>query len=107
MFRITKVTAGRSEATLKLEGRLVLEWAGAFEAVCREALAEHEHVHLDFAYVQRVDRRGGLALAAVACGRLDIVGCPGFVRSQIEEQLGESSARPTFAANGLNCDNAR
>ena len=71
-FRITREEGSR---TLKLEGRLVAEWAALLERECSDLLRSSSAVSLDLADVSFVDRAGVEALERLSRAGVEIR-CP-------------------------------
>src|SRR5262249_38241721 len=96
-FRITREEGSRSRATLKLEGRVVAEWAALLERECSDLLRSSTAVSLDLAGVGFVDRAGVEALERLSRAGVEIR-CPsGPVASVL---LGEG-VRITHDADGV------
>ena len=57
-LRITRARGSRFRANLRLEGRLVAEWAALLERECLDLLLSRGAVRLDLAGVVFVDRAG-------------------------------------------------
>lgn len=74
-FRITREEGSRSRATLKLEGRVVAEWAALLERECSDLLRSSTSVSLDLAGVGFVDRAGVEALKRLSRAGVEIR-CP-------------------------------
>ena len=71
-FRITREEGSRK---LKLEGRLVAEWADLLERECSDLLRPSTSVSLDLADVSFVDRAGVEALERLSRAGVEIR-CP-------------------------------
>jgi len=74
-FRITRENGSRSRATLKLEGRVVAEWAALLERECSDLLRSSTSVSLDLAGVSFVDRAGVETLERLSRAGVE-VRCP-------------------------------
>ena len=57
-LRITRQRGSRYRANLRLEGRLVAEWAALLERECLDLLLSRGAVSLDLAGVRFIDRTG-------------------------------------------------
>jgi ABC-type transporter Mla MlaB component len=79
MLRITTTHDRPGETTLRVEGRLVTDWAIELERVCHDALQSGSIVQIDFADVRSVDRAGIQMLKRIACERIRIINCPPLV----------------------------
>ena len=96
-FRITREEGSRSRATLRLEGRVVAQWAALLERECSELLRSSTSVSLDLAGVGFVDRAGVEALERLSRAGVEIR-CPsGAVASVL---LGEG-VRVTHGADDV------
>jgi hypothetical protein len=51
---------------LKLEGKLLADWVGELQKVCRQARADGGHVHLDLSGLSFADVAGVIALRELA-----------------------------------------
>ena len=74
-FRITREEGSRSRATLKLEGRVVAEWAALLEQECSDLRRSSTSVSLDLAGVSFVDRAGVETLERLSRAGVEIR-CP-------------------------------
>jgi|SRR5215467_3778656 len=74
-FRITREKGSRARAMLRLEGRVVAEWAALLERECSELLRSSTPVSLDLAGVGFVDRAGVEALERLSRAGVEIR-CP-------------------------------
>jgi anti-anti-sigma regulatory factor len=83
-LRITRRRGSRSRATLKLEGRVVAEWAALLERECSELLRSRREVVLDLTAVTFVDRVGVRTLGRLSRARVEIRCRPGPVASVLE-----------------------
>jgi anti-anti-sigma regulatory factor len=83
-LRITRRRGSRSRATLKLEGRVVAEWAALLERECSRLLRSRAEVSLDLSAVTFVDRAGVQALERLSRKGVEIRCRPGAVASVLE-----------------------
>jgi ABC-type transporter Mla MlaB component len=79
VLRISRAAATLSQATLRVEGRVVAEWVPVLERECWLALQENLRVQLDLSAVTFVDDRGVAALRHLGAKDLEIVNCPEFI----------------------------
>ena len=77
-LRITRERGSRFRANLRLEGRVVAEWAALLERECLDLLLSRGAVRLDLAGVVFVDRAGVEVL-----GRLSRMGAEIRCRSRL------------------------
>lgn len=85
MLRITDVSQDPRQSLLQIEGRIVADWVAALEFACRDAIAQHGGVTLDFSAVTFIDRRGVRMLKSLAVPELRIVNCPALVGELLRE----------------------
>jgi anti-anti-sigma regulatory factor len=85
MLKITPEYIGAEDVTLHLEGRVVGPWVDVLRASCREALARHDRVMLDFTNVSFVDDAAVTALRELGSERLGMKGCTGFIAQMLKE----------------------
>ena len=83
-LRITRAGGSRSRATLKLEGKVVGEWAALLERECSDLLRSRGGVSLDLAGVTFVDRTGVETLERLSRAGVEIRCPPGAVASVLE-----------------------
>jgi anti-anti-sigma regulatory factor len=83
-IRITRLDGTDSRATLKLEGRLVAEWAPFVERECAALASSVVHVKLDLSGVRFVDSAGVDALLRLSDAGVEIRNCPDSVASVLE-----------------------
>ena len=83
-LRITREGGSRSRATLKLEGKVVAEWAALLERECFEFLQSRRLVVLDLAGVTFVDRTGIQTVERLSQAGVEIRCRPGAVASVLE-----------------------
>ena len=79
MLRISTVAESSSQATLRVEGRVVAEWVPVLERECRRALQQNRHVQLDLSAVTFIDGRGVAALRHLGANDLEMINCPEFI----------------------------
>jgi anti-anti-sigma regulatory factor len=83
-LRITREKGSRARTTLKLEGRIVAEWAALLERECSDLLGAGGSVSLDLTAVRFVDRPGVKALKRLAHAGVEIRCGSGLVASVLE-----------------------
>lgn len=86
MLRIEKTGEDNGIVSLKLEGRLVAQWAVVVEEECLRVLRGQKRLILDFAGVTFIDRAGVAMLREVTNERVRLVNCSPLVK----ELLGET-----------------
>ena len=100
-LRITREKGSRARTTLKLEGRVVAEWAALLEQECSDLLRSGVAVCLDLAGVRFVDRNGVETLARLSGAGVEILCRDGAVASVLEGE----GIRITRAIDGVSVDN--
>jgi anti-anti-sigma regulatory factor len=83
-LRITREGGSRSRATLKLEGKVVAEWAALLERECSELLRSRRLIVLDLVGVTFVDRTGIQTFERLSRAGVEIRCSPGAVASVLE-----------------------
>ena len=97
-LRITRERGSRFRARLRLEGRVVAEWAALLERECLDLLLSRGAVSLDLAGVVFVDRAGVEVL-----GRLSHMGVEIRCRSRLIASVLEGEGiRVTLDADSAN-----
>jgi hypothetical protein len=87
VLRITRRNPLPERATLRLEGRLVAEWAALLERECAALLRAGRAVTVDMTGVLFVDRAGIEALARLSRNGVEILCRPGPVASVLDGEL--------------------
>ena len=83
-LRITRENGTCFHAMLRLEGRLVDEWAVLLERECTGLLRAYDTVSLDLTGVRFVDRTGVEALERLTRAGVEVRSCPGTVAGVLE-----------------------
>ena len=84
VLRITRFEGSDAGAVLRLEGRIVWEWAALLESECYELLVSRDDVSLDLSGVRFVDQAGIAVLQRLSRAGAEIR-CPsGPVASVLE-----------------------
>ncbi len=96
-LRITREERARSRATLRLEGRVVAEWAALLERECSDLRRSWAEVSLDLAGVSFVDQAGVEALERLSRAGVEIRCRSGPVASVLEGE----GVRVTLDADGV------
>ena len=86
-LRITEVKGSDSGAVLRLEGRVVAEWAAILEQACSELLGSRDEVCLDLAGVNFVDSAGIAVLQRLSRAGAVIL-CPSGPVASVLEGMG-------------------
>jgi anti-anti-sigma regulatory factor len=80
MLRLTKAAQNGSAMTLRVEGRIVGEWAAFLERECAALVQDSRPVYLDLSDVTYIDTIGVGMLNRLAPGRFTITNCPPLIR---------------------------
>ena len=83
MMRITKIEEDRSSVTLRVEGRIVSEWADVLEQECLKWLDRSGKVQLECTAVSYIDDRGVEVLKGLAQQHIRIIRCPVFIEEML------------------------
>ena len=97
---ITRERSSPERTTLRLEGRLVAEWAAILERECSTLHHAGRAVSLDMTQVGFVDRAGIEALARLSRQGVEIRCRPGLVASVLEGELIPVVREPDGGDNG-------
>ncbi|HEV8121206.1 MAG TPA: hypothetical protein VGQ67_09450 [Candidatus Polarisedimenticolia bacterium] len=87
VLRITRREPSPERATLRVEGRLVAEWAALLERECSVLHRAGRALTVDVTRVGFVDRAGVEALARLSREGVEIRCRPGLVASVLEGEL--------------------
>ncbi len=79
MLKITKIEENGTTVVLKLEGKIMEQWAVLLDGECRAFLRNHKTLLLDCAGVNFLDGRGIDVLKNLSLNEVTIIGAPGFV----------------------------
>jgi anti-anti-sigma regulatory factor len=86
MLRIHHDVVGAHEVTLRLQGRIVAEWAELLERECRSLMRFGHRVVLDLSDVVFIGRSGVGVLGRVSRGGVRIVGCTPLIAAMLEQE---------------------
>ena len=84
MLKITKIQESRSDVLLKLEGKIIAEWAVLLDGECRVFLREKKAVYLDCSKVDFIDARGVQVLNSLPRTHVTLMSAPGFVTELLQ-----------------------
>ena len=88
MLRITEVSTGETEVSLRLEGKLVGTWIPEVERICLYQMNEKKKtVVLDFSSVTFIDKEGVRMLDSIKDEQLKIVNCSPFILSLLDDSM--------------------
>ena len=84
MLKITKIQESRSDVLLKLEGKIIAEWAALLDGVCRSLLRQEKTVHLDCTNVDFIDARGVEVLKGFPRTQVTLMSAPGYMTELLQ-----------------------
>lgn len=84
MLKITTAERSRHRVVLKLEGKIIEQWAALLDHECRTALLHHNQVELDCAAVDFMDQKGIEVLKHLPRKHVMLIGAPGFVMELLQ-----------------------
>ena len=85
MLRITTMKANGSPVQLKLEGKIMAEWASLLEQECRALIAQQQHVVLDMAGVTFLDGRGITMLRSLPDRYITLMNRSDFIEELLDK----------------------
>lgn len=89
MLKITKIQENGNDVFLKLEGKIMEQWAALLDGECRSYLRQDKAVFLDCANVDFIDGRGVEVLNNFPRHHVILMSAPGFVTELL--QIGDQS----------------
>ncbi|MSS71126.1 MAG: hypothetical protein EXS64_06530 [Candidatus Latescibacteria bacterium] len=87
MLRITQI--GESPSTLKVEGRIISDWAAVLEDESRKLIEAKQAVVLDFSNVSFIDRQGVATVRRLKAGDVRIINCSPLIEDMLNGEEGE------------------
>lgn len=84
MLKITKSEIKGNKVILKLEGKIMNQWAALLDAECRAELQQRESVELDCAGVDFLDQRGVEVLKRLPSPQVTLIGAPGYMTELLQ-----------------------
>ena len=85
MLRITTMKTNGSPIQLKLEGKIMAEWASLLEHECRTFIAQQQHVVLDMAGVTFLDGHGVMMLQSLPDQHISLINRSDFIKELLEK----------------------
>ena len=79
MLKIITLQENGSAVHLKLEGKIVAQWAALLDEVCRAHLRHRKFVRLDCAGVDFIDSQGVEVINKFPSKYVELTSTPGFV----------------------------
>ncbi len=84
MLRLTRISEDNSTLTLRVEGRIVREWAAFLERECEALFEDFSVVQLDLSGVSYVDTNGLVALRRLRSRPLEISNTPPMIQQLLD-----------------------
>ncbi len=84
MLKITKTDNGGSTVTLKLEGKIMNQWAALLDGECRAELQRRKSIELDCAGVDFLDQKGVEVLKNLPSTHVTLIGAPGYMTELLQ-----------------------
>ena len=84
MLKITKIQESGSDVLLKLEGKIMAQWAALLDGECRSFLRQKKAVCLDCSQVDFIDQRGVEVVRHFPSTQVTLMGAPGFVMELLQ-----------------------
>ena len=79
MLKITRTETNGKSVVLKLEGKIMRQWATLLDQECRTALKANHKVELDCAGVDYVDEQGLEVLKKLPTTKVTLISTPGYM----------------------------
>lgn len=84
MLKITNIQESRGDVLLKLEGKIMEQWAALLDGECRSYLRQKKAVYLDCSHVDFIDARGVEVLNNFPPSHVTLMSAPGFVTELLQ-----------------------
>lgn len=84
MLKITKIQESGSDVLLKLEGKIMAQWAALLDGECRWFLRQKKAVYLDCSHVDFIDQRGVEVVKNFPSAQVTLMSAPGFVTELLQ-----------------------
>jgi ABC-type transporter Mla MlaB component len=84
MLKIVAVEAGVSDATLKLEGRVIGPWVEELWRSCESVFSRGARLTLDLSEVSFVDRNGVELFRSLQSRQVELLNCSPFVATLLK-----------------------
>ena len=84
MLKITKIQESRSDVLLKLEGKIIEQWAALLDGECRSYLRKKKTVHLDCSQVEYIDGRGVEVVKSFPPTQVTLMSAPAIVTELLQ-----------------------
>jgi anti-anti-sigma regulatory factor len=84
MLKITKVEENGTKVLMKLEGKVMGQWAALLDGECRSFIRQKKAVHLECSNVDFVDDKGIEVLNNLSRMQVTLMSAPGFVTELLQ-----------------------
>ena len=84
MLKITKIQESKSDVLLKLEGKIIAQWATLLDGECRSLLRQEKALYLDCAHVDFIDASGVKVLNNLPRTQVTLISAPGYVTELLQ-----------------------
>jgi len=84
MLKITKIQESGRDVLVKLEGKIMAQWAALLDGECRSYLRQKKAVYLDCSSVDYIDDRGIDVLNNLPHKQVNLLGAPGFLTEMLQ-----------------------
>lgn len=84
MLKITKAQESGNDVLLKLEGKIMDQWAALLDGECRSYLRQKKAVYLDCSNVEYIDARGVEVLNNFPREQVTLMSAPSFVTELLQ-----------------------
>ncbi len=84
MLKITTVQESGVDVLVKLEGKIMAQWAALLDGECRSYLRQKKTVYLDCSSVDYVDERGLDVLHSLPQKHVTLMSTPGFLTELLQ-----------------------
>lgn len=93
MLMISKIVHDDENLILKLDGKIEGMYTEELEQACKcTGAGDKKTITLDFSGVTFIDEKGLQALSKLQNGRVNIVRCSPFIRTLLNDLMGEGQA---------------
>ncbi len=84
MLKITEINNNSEITSLKLEGKIIKEWADLLKQECENYLSAHKSLKLDFSEVSFIDSYGTQILKKLEGKKVELCNCSMFLQQLLK-----------------------
>jgi len=84
MLKITKIQESKSDVFLKLEGKIIAQWATLLDGECRSLLRQEKVLYLDCSHVDFIDASGVKVLNNLPRTQVTLIRAPGYMMELLQ-----------------------